>query len=93
MIKYAKPALLAGLLIPGIAFAQINKGDALGSSEAAILSALEAQGYTITGIETEGGEIEVDAMLDGTAYEIEVSAETGMVIEIELGDDDGSDDS
>ncbi len=44
MMKYAKPALLAGLLIPGIAFAQINKGDALGSSEAAILSALEAEG-------------------------------------------------
>ena len=33
---------------------------------------------------------EFEATLDGVAYEIEVSAETGMVLEIEL-DDDGDD--
>ncbi|SLN54911.1 hypothetical protein ROA7450_02824 [Roseovarius albus] len=93
MMKHGKTVLLASLLIPGVALAQINEGDALGTTEADITAALESQGYAITEIETEDGEIEVEAMLGGKAYEIEISAETGNVLEIELDDEDDSDDS
>lgn len=93
MMKYGKTVLLAGLIIPGAVFAQINEGDALGVTEADIRTALEAQGYAITEVEQEGDEIEVEAMLNGTAYEIEVSVETGMVLEVELDDEDDSEDS
>ena len=90
MMKYGKQLLLAGIMIPGAAFAQISVGDALGASETDMRAALEAKGYAITEVELEEGEIEFEATLDGVAYEIEVSAETGMVLEIEL-DDDGDD--
>lgn len=81
------------LLVPGIAIAQMNIGDNLGTNEADIRSALEAQGYAISEIEIEDNEIEVEAMRDGQAYEIEVSVETGLVIEVALDDeDDESDD-
>lgn len=87
MTKFGKLALVAGLLLPVTAMAQVNLGDNLGSSEAAIRTALEAQGYAVLEIEREGGEIEVEAILNGQEYEIEISAETGLILEIELEDD------
>lgn len=93
MKNSSKIALFAALMVPSVAFAQVNVGDTLGASEDAIRGALEAQGYAITEIEIEGGEIEVEASLDGTAYEFEVSAETGKVLEIELDDDVETEDS
>ncbi|MBW4709766.1 PepSY domain-containing protein [Roseobacter sp. YSTF-M11] len=93
MMKYGKVTLLAGLIVPGAVFAQIGVGDALGASEADVRAALKAQGYVITEVELEDGEIEVEATRDGKAYEIEVSAETGIVLEIELDDEDDSNDS
>ncbi|WP_162946725.1 PepSY domain-containing protein [Ruegeria sp. EL01] len=83
MNSFGKWATLAAISIPGLATAQINVGDALGSTEESIRSALEAQGYAISDVETEGGEIEVQASLDGKDYEIEVSIETGQIVEIE----------
>ncbi len=93
MMKVRNLILTAGLVIPGAAFAQMNVGDVLGSTEAEILSAVEAQGYVVNEIEIEDGDIEVEAVLDGKTYEIEVSSKSGMVLEIELDDEDDSEDS
>lgn len=88
---YGQSALFAALVLPGVALAQISEGDTLGKSEATIRSALESQGYAVTDFEIEDGEIEVEAMYEGKAYEFEVSPETGIVLEIELDDDDTED--
>lgn len=72
--------------------AAVVDGDLLGTTEVDIRTALESNGYVVEGIETDGDEIEVDAMLDGVAVEIELSALTGAVIEIETDDDADSDD-
>ncbi|PSL19469.1 PepSY domain-containing protein [Shimia abyssi] len=87
-----KALALSCLLIPGAAFAQINVGDTVGSTETDILAALEAQGYTSMEIEFEDDEIEVEAMLDGQEYEIEISPETGDVLAINLEDEEEDDD-
>lgn len=93
MGNLSKTALLATLLIPSAALAQINVGDPLGSSETAIQAALEAQGYTITELETEDGEIEVEATSGGQSFEFEISPETGLVLAASQEDDeDGEED-
>jgi hypothetical protein len=93
MTHHIKFTLLAALIVPGIAAAQINVGDTVGTSEAMIITALEAQGYVISETEIEDDEIEIEAMLDGQAIEIEISPETGIVLEVSLDDDeDGEDD-
>jgi hypothetical protein len=92
MTSLSKTALFASLLIPGAALAQINIGDQLGSSETAIQAALEAQGYTITEIETEDGEIEVEATIGGQSFEFEVSPETGLVLAAHQDDDEDGED-
>lgn len=91
MTRFAKSSLFAALLFPATAFAQIQIGDALGASERAIRSALEAQGYAVTEFELEEGEIEVEATAAGQSLEIEVSPETGLVLAIELEDEDDDD--
>ena len=94
MANLSKTVLLASLLIPGAALAQINIGDQLGTSVTAIQAALEAQGYAITEIETEDGEIEVEATIGGQSFEFEVSPETGLVLNAYLeGDEDDEDDN
>lgn len=92
MTNHAKPILLATLLLPTIAFAQINEGDMAGTDEAQILAFLEADGYTIQDVEAEGDELEVAAMLDGQLFEIEVDLTTGLIAEVELEDDEDDDD-
>lgn len=85
-----KSLLLASILVPGVAIAQINTGDDLGLDETSIRAALVSQGYTVTEFEVENGEIEVDVMKGGMMFEIEVSADTGLVLAIE--EDDSDDD-
>lgn len=92
MIKFNKTTLLAALLLPGFALAQVNPGESLGTTEAAISASLAAQGYVITRFEAEDDEIEVDATLDGVAYEIEISPQDGTVLEVELDEDDDDSD-
>lgn len=75
-------AAVAAVSIPSIA-AALSTGDAVGTSEADIRAALEGEGYNIDEIA-----IEVEATRDGKTYEIEISLETGEVVEIELEDDD-----
>lgn len=87
------PLAIAGVVLPSLAFAAVSVGDTIGVSDEDIREALTAQGYTIEEIEREAGEIEVEVMLNGQEFEIELDAETGMVVEVELEDDkDDSDD-
>ena len=86
-------AVAAGLVVaPTLAFATMTVGDQLGTTEADIQAALEARGYVVEEIEAERGEVDVDVVQDGVEYDIDVSAETGEIIEIELEDDDDEDD-
>jgi len=87
MTFFNKPTFLAALMIPGLALAQINVGATLGTSEDAIRTALEADGYMIKEVEFDSDEIEVEAMRDGTLYEFEVAADTGQIIAVELDDE------
>lgn len=87
------PTALFGLMLAmPSAQAEVSVGETLGTSEAAIIAALEAKGYTIEEIETEDGEIEVEVMLNGAEMEIEIAADTGAVTEVEMDDEDDSDD-
>jgi hypothetical protein len=93
MINFRKTTLAVCLLIPGLALADINPGDMLGHSGPDVRATLEGMGYTVTEIEVEDDEIEVEAMFDGRAFEIEVSPKTGMVLEAKLDDDHDDSDS
>lgn len=80
-----------GIAAP-LSAAAVNVGDTLGTDQAAIQSALEAEGFTISEIEIEDGEIEFEVTRDGAELEISVAADSGVVTEIELEDADGDDD-
>lgn len=84
-----KTLTLVTLLIgaPALAMANISVGDTVGTNEAEIRAVVEAQGYTVTEIEIEDGEIEVEVLLDGVETELVVDMTTGVVTEIELEDD------
>ncbi|MEL7091109.1 MAG: PepSY domain-containing protein [Pseudomonadota bacterium] len=92
MNTFAKPALLAALIVPTAAFAGLELGQPLGTQEADIRAALTEMGYEVQEIEFEDDEIEAEVTLDGVAYEIELAVDTGKIIEIELEDDDDADD-
>lgn len=77
-----------GLSLPAIAFAAVTPGDTMPTSEAEIRAALEERGYVVQEFEIEDGEIEVEYLADGQLYEMEISAATGLVTEVELEDDD-----
>ena len=79
-------------LIPVGAFAAISVGDSLGTDLDAIRASFEAEGYTVTEIELEDGEIEVEYMDGDQEYEVSIAADTGLVTEVELEDEDGDDD-
>jgi len=84
-----KTLTLVTLLIgaPALAMANISVGDTVGTDEAEIRAVVEALGYTVTEIEIEDGEIEVEVLLDGVETELVVDMTTGIVTEIELEDD------
>ena len=81
---------LVGFALPSLALAAVSVGDQLGTTEEGIRAALTTQGYEITQFETEDGEFEVDALFEGQMLELEISPDTGLVIEIEA-EDDGDD--
>lgn len=93
-LKLFTPAALGlvGFALPSLALAAVSVGDQLGTTEQGIRTALTTQGYEITQFETEDGEIEVDALFEGQMLELEISPDTGLVIEIEAEDDDNVDD-
>ena len=91
MTKSLFPMIAAGAvatLAPVAAIAAFAVGDTVGTDVEEIRSKLEAEGYTVTEIEIEDGEIEVEYVVDGQEYEITMSGETGQVLEVELEDDD-----
>lgn len=89
-MKNLKPIVLSGLIlaVPAIAAAQFGLGDTIGTSDAEIHAAMEAQGYVVQEIEHEDGEIEVEVMIDGVETELVLSAVDGTLLEIETEDDD-----
>jgi hypothetical protein len=96
-LNLTTPAALGfvGFVLPSLALAAVSVGDQLGTTEERIRAALTAQGYEITKFEIEAGKIEVEALLDGQMLDLEISPDTGLVIEIEAeddGDDEDNDD-
>ncbi len=90
-MTFNKPLLSAALLaalIPAGAFAAMSVGDTVGTDVDEIRAQFEAQGYTVTEIETEDGEIEVEYLDGDTEYEVSIALDTGIVTEVELEDDD-----
>lgn len=91
-ISDLKPALLAAAIglasLPAVSAIALGAGETVGTSETEIRAALEAAGYEVGEIEFEKNEIEVEARRDAVNYEIEVSPETGVILEIEEDDDD-----
>ena len=92
MTHFTKSAVLAALLVPGVALAGLDIGQQVGTTEADVRAALTGFGYDVQEIEIEDGEIEAEVTLDGVAYEIEVAMDTGLILEIETEDDDAGDD-
>ena len=87
-----KTAILGSAIVtaslPAIALASISEGDTLGTTEADVRAALEAAGYTVMEIEVEDGKIEAEVTREGEAFEVEISARSGAVLEIETEDDE-----
>ena len=93
MKNLIKAALItAAVIAPTWVMASMSARDVAGKSETEIRKSLEASGYTVNKVESEDGEFEVYAELDGKSYELEISANTGEITEIELQDDDESND-
>jgi len=88
------PAALGfvGFAMPSLAVAAVSVGDQLGTTEEGIRAALTAQGYEVTKFEIEADEIEVEALFDGQMLDLDISPDTGLVIEIEA-EDDGEDEN
>ena len=74
-------------LIPVGAYANFTVGQTLGTDPEEIRALVEQEGYDVTEIEIEGDEIEVEYIVDGVEYELEIDRATGAVLEIELEDD------
>lgn len=64
------------------------------SLEDTIIAQLEAQGYTVTEVETENGELHIEAEMDGVETEFTYDSTTGELLgsEVETEDDDDEDD-
>ncbi|WP_372574940.1 PepSY domain-containing protein [Ruegeria jejuensis] len=73
---------------PALAMANVSLGDKLGTDEAAIRSAMEAQGYVVEEIEFEDDEIEVELAKDGVETELVLSKSDGVVTAIEMEEED-----
>ncbi|RVT82837.1 PepSY domain-containing protein [Rhodobacteraceae bacterium CCMM004] len=83
------PVLLAAL-IPVGAIAAVTQGTALPVDLDEMRAALATEGYTVTEIEVEDGEIEVEALFDGTEVELTLAAD-GTVLGVETEEEDDDD--
>ena len=85
-------ALAAGLaLIPAIALAELAEGDQIGTTQDEITAQLVSQGYEVKEIELEDDEFEVEVVLNGQEFEIEIDAKAGTNSEIETADSEEND--
>jgi hypothetical protein len=97
MLKLSTPSrLLAALFVAaavtlsaGSAFAALASGDYVGKTEAEITKSLEQQGYEVEEVAEEDGKLEAEVSLDGKPFEIFTDPQTGKVVEIIEGDEDG----
>ena len=92
MTKTLAAGAAAALLAPAIAFALPTVGERLGTDLPSVMTALTGAGYDVVELERDGSELEATILVEGEKYEVEISAETGMVLEIELYDADDHDD-
>jgi len=83
-VKTGLLAAAIGIGTCSAAFAQFEVGDTLGQSVSEIAGSLEAGGYEIREIDVERNRIEVEAVLEGTKYDIKVDPQSGQVIKVEL---------
>lgn len=83
---------VAFVSLPALAFAQLTLGEPLGVQEDAIRAALMENGAEVIEIEIDGDEIEVEYTLDGVSYEVELDPATGVIVALELEDDDADED-
>ena len=72
---------------PALAVAGVSLGDRLGTDEAEIRAAIEAQGYIVQEIEFEQDKIEVEVLKDGVETELVLNQADGTVTGIEADDD------
>jgi len=91
-MKTTNLLLISALALSTASAYAVETGDVLGTSEADIRANLEIHGYDVQRISIDGDEIEIDALLDGQEFEIELSSDAGAVLEIELEDEDDDDD-
>jgi len=83
----ATATLAAALALPaGLSMAAAAKGSYAGKTKAEITKTLEQQGYKVRKVETEDGELEAYALLDGARYEIYVDPESGKIVKIKQDD-------
>ena len=89
--KFSAIAAVA-ILYPTYALAELAVGDVVGTTEAEIRASMEGAGYAVNAIEIETDEVEIEAMLNGQEFEIEVDPAAGTVAEIEMAEADDDDD-
>lgn len=63
-------------------------GDELGTTLVSVLNTLVEAGYDVREIERDGDEIEVDILLNGRWYDIDVSRQTGLIVDVDDDNDD-----
>lgn len=90
--KTVLATLAAIALTPAVAFAAPVVGETVGTTLEEITSNLQSAGYEVREIEQDDDEFEVEIMVDGQLYELEIALDTGMITEVELEDEDDDDD-
>jgi hypothetical protein len=93
LMKKALLAASAGILVaPVVALAAPTVGDSVGTSLEEVMNNLTNSGCEVREIEAEDDELEAVVLVDGQLLELEISPETGMILSVELEEDDGEDD-
>ncbi|MET1411162.1 PepSY domain-containing protein [Roseibium sp. HPY-6] len=82
-IQAATLAMATFLATGTAASAQVQAGDTVGTSVSGIALALETGGYDIREIEVKRSRIEVEAILDGSKFEIKIDPQSGKVTAVE----------
>jgi hypothetical protein len=87
-----KKNVLAGsagiLVVPAIALAAPTVGDMVGTNLEDVMNSLTSAGYEVREIEAEDDELEAVILAEGRLLELEISPETGMIVSVELEEDD-----
>ncbi|WP_167686021.1 PepSY domain-containing protein [Parasedimentitalea denitrificans] len=91
-MKLQSLTLASAMIFTGaVSQAAVVAGDSVGTTVAEVRSALEGAGYVIESVEVNADEIEAEVTLDGAFFEIEISSATGIILEVEAENENGSD--